>query len=182
MGEATDGTSAVRLTAELAPDVVIMDLHLPGMNGIEATREITAAQPEVAVLALTMLEGEASVAAAVRAGARGYLLKGAGREAIGAALAALSDGAAYFGPGVALEGLTAATSRPAVGHPAFPYLTERELDVLTLMAGGLSNPAIAARLHLSDKTVRNYVSSVLTKIGAPDRSRAIVMAREQGLT
>jgi DNA-binding NarL/FixJ family response regulator len=158
-----------------------MDLHLPGVNGIEATRQIAAAQPEVAILALTMLEGEASVAAVVRAGARGYLLKGAGRESIAAALEALAGGAAYFGQGVALSGLTAPSTRSTPAHPAFPYLTERELDVLTLMAGGLSNPAIAARLHLGDKTVRNYVSAVLTKIGAPDRSRAIVMAREQGL-
>jgi DNA-binding NarL/FixJ family response regulator len=181
VGEASDGATAVRMTAEHAPDVVIMDLHLPGVNGIEATRQIAAAQPQVAILALTMLEGEASVAAAVRAGARGYLLKGADRESIAAALEALAGGAAYFGQGVALSGLTAPSTRSTPGHPAFPYLTERELDVLTLMAAGLSNPAIAARLHLGDKTVRNYVSAVLTKIGAPDRSRAIVMAREQGL-
>jgi DNA-binding NarL/FixJ family response regulator len=182
VGEAEDGETAVRLTDELAPDVVIMDLHLPGINGIEATRQILASRPEVAVLALTMLEGEASVAAAVRAGARGYLLKGAGRDRIAAALDAVAAGAAYFGPGVGLEGLTRPATGTTGGHPAFPQLTERELDVLALMARGLSNPAIAARLHLSDKTVRNYVSGVLAKIGAPDRPSAIVMARDQGLT
>jgi DNA-binding NarL/FixJ family response regulator len=181
VGEAEDGEAAVRLSGELEPDVVIMDLHLPGINGIEATRQILAARPEVAVLALTMLEGEASVAAAVRAGARGYLLKGAGRDRIAAALDAVAAGAAYFGPGVGLEGLTRPVNGGPGGHPGFPHLTERELDILTLMAQGLANPAIAARLHLSDKTVRNYVSGVITKIGAADRSQAIVMARDQGL-
>ncbi len=137
VGEAADGERAVRLAAELRPDVVVMDLHLPGVNGIEATRQVLAADPDVAILALTMLEGEASVAAAVRAGARGYLLKGSGREEIAAAIRAVGAGAAYFGRGVGLSGLAAATHRPAVAHPAFPGLTERELDVLTLVAQGL---------------------------------------------
>jgi DNA-binding NarL/FixJ family response regulator len=182
IGEASDGETAVQMASELAPDVVIMDLHLPGMNGIEATRQITSSSASVAVLALTMLEGDASVAAAVRAGARGYLLKGAGRDEIAAALEALGAGAAYFGGGISLRALTAPSAGVRVGHPAFPGLTERELEVLTLVAGGLSNAAIAARLHLSDKTVRNYVSSVLAKLGSADRAAAVALARDRGLT
>jgi DNA-binding NarL/FixJ family response regulator len=154
---------------------------MPDMNGVETTREITAALPEVAVLALTMLEGDASVAAAVRAGARGYLLKGSGRDEIAAALSAVAAGAAYFGRGVGLSGLTAPSTRPKVGHPAFPGLTERELEVLALVAQGLSNAAIAARLHLSDKTVRNYVSTVLSKLDVRDRAAAVALARDHGI-
>lgn len=180
VGEAADGTSAVEQAVLLRPDVVVMDLHLPDINGVEATRRIASAAPEVAVLVLTMLEGDASVAAAVRAGARGYLLKGAGRQDIAAALRALAGGAAYFGSGVQLAGLTA-PDRPSAGHPAFPTLTERELDVLSLVAAGLSNAAIASRLHLSDKTVRNYVSGVLGKLGVGDRAAAVALARDHGL-
>jgi DNA-binding NarL/FixJ family response regulator len=181
VGEAGDGATALRLALRLRPDVIVMDLHMPDMNGVEATREVTAALPEVAVLALTMLEGDASVAAAVRAGARGYLLKGSGGAEIAAALSAVAAGAAYFGRGVALSGLTAPSTQRALGHPAFPGLTERELEVLVLVAQGLSNAAIAGRLHLSDKTVRNYVSTVLSKLDVRDRAAAVALARDHGI-
>lgn len=180
VGEAEDGEQAVALALELQPDVVIMDLHMPGLNGIEATRRLVAEAPKMAVLVLTMIEADASVAAAVRAGARGYLLKGSRRDAISAALTALAGGASYFGNGVSLGALSAA-SRSSIAHPAFPDLTERELDVLGLVAAGLSNAAIASRLHLSDKTVRNYVSGVLSKLHVPDRAAAVAVARDHGI-
>lgn len=183
VGEAGDGLAAVELALSLQPDVVVMDLHMPGVNGIEATRRLSAEAPDVAVLVLTMLEGDQSVAAAVRAGARGYLLKGAGRDQIAQALAAVGSGAAYFGSGAAasLSALARTSRRPTVGHPAFPGLTERELEVLTLVAKGLSNAAIGGRLVLSDKTVRNYVSTVLGKLGVTDRAAAVALARDHGV-
>jgi DNA-binding NarL/FixJ family response regulator len=181
VGEAEDGEQALALALELRPDVVIMDLHMPGLNGIETTRRLRAEAPQTAVLVLTMLEADTSVAAAVRAGARGYLLKGSRRDTISAALTAVAGGASYFGSGVSLAALSAAPRGP-VAHPAFPDLTERELDVLGLVAAGLSNSAIAGRLHLSDKTVRNYVSGVLSKLQVPTRAAAVAVARDHGLS
>lgn len=182
VGEAEDGEQALALALDLRPDVVVMDLHMPGMNGIEATRRLQVEAPEIAVLVLTMLETDASVAAAVGAGARGYLLKGSRRDAISAALTAVASGASYFGSGVSLAALSARSRGPSpVPHPAFPELTGRELDVLGLIAAGLSNAAIATRLHLSDKTVRNYVSGVLSKLDVPDRAAAVALARDHGL-
>jgi DNA-binding NarL/FixJ family response regulator len=178
VGQAGDGDEAVRLAGELAPDVVVMDLHMPGRNGIEATREVTSANPGVAVLVLTMLEDDASVVAALRAGAKGYVVKGAGRDDIARALQAVANGEAFLGAevaGAALARMSGESVRP------FPDLTDREREVLDLVARGLTNAAIADRLVLSGKTVRNHVSNVLVKIGAPDRAAAIVMAREEGL-
>jgi DNA-binding NarL/FixJ family response regulator len=178
VGQAGDGDEAVALAAQLAPDVVVMDLHMPGRNGIEATRAVTAQDPDVAVLVLTMLEDDASVVAALRAGARGYVVKGAGRDDIARALEAVANGQAFLGAEVA--GAALARMSGQVADP-FPDLTEREREVLDLVARGLTNAAIADRLVLSGKTVRNHVSNVLMKIGARDRAAAIVMAREEGL-
>jgi DNA-binding NarL/FixJ family response regulator len=178
-GQAGDGDEAVARAAELTPDVVVMDLHMPRRNGIDATRAIVAARPETAVLVLTMLDDDASVAAALRAGARGYIVKGAGRDEIASALQAVAAGSAFLGAEVAHSAL--ARLSHADPAPPFPELTEREREVLDLIARGLTNAAIADRLVLSGKTVRNHVSNVMLKIGAPDRPAAIVMAREAGL-
>jgi DNA-binding NarL/FixJ family response regulator len=178
VGEAADGAEAVAAAAELAPDVVVMDLHMPGLNGIEATRQILAARSDIGVLVLTMFEDDESVFAAMRAGALGYLLKGAGPEEIERAIAAVARGEAIFGPSVArrvIEFLTA--PRPPV---PFPELTDREREVLDLIAQGWANPRIAAHFVLSEKTVRNHVSNILTKLQVADRSAAIVRAREAG--
>ncbi len=181
-GEAADGAAAVRLAVELGPDVVVMDLHMPGLNGIEATRQITAGRPETAILVLTMLDGDDSVFAAMRAGARGYLLKGADRAEIVRSLAAVAHGEVVFGAVIASRvlaffaaGATSATLTP------FPELTEREREVLDLVARGLTNAEIARRLVLSGKTVRNHVSNVFTKLRVAGRAEAIAQARDAGL-
>jgi DNA-binding NarL/FixJ family response regulator len=178
-GQAGDGVEAVARAAELAPDVVVMDLHMPRRNGIDATREIVAARPATAVLVVTMLDDDSSVAAALRAGARGYIVKGAGRDEIASALQAVAAGRAFLGAEVA-ESALARISR-AEPAPPFPELTEREREVLDLIARGLTNAAIADRLVLSGKTVRNHVSNVMLKIGAVDRPAAVAMARDAGL-
>jgi DNA-binding NarL/FixJ family response regulator len=184
VGTAADGEQAVTVTGELAPDVVLMDLAMPGVNGIEATRRIVQAHPGTAVLVLTMAEADDSLVAAVRAGARGYLLKEAGRQEISHALWSVAAGEAVFGTSVADRILSRLAEPPrgkAGTSAAFPQLTEREAEVLDLLARGQSNRAISARLYLSDKTVRNHVSNILAKTGAPDRHAAADMARQAGL-
>jgi DNA-binding NarL/FixJ family response regulator len=182
VGVAADGEEAVRLSDELVPDVVLMDIAMPVLNGVEATARIAARQPGVAVLMLTMLEGDDSVLAALRAGARGYLVKGADRAEIASALLAVARGQAVFGSGVAANVLTRLVEPPRArgSSPAFPDLTDRELEVLDLLVQGLGNRAIAQRLVLSDKTVRNHVSSILTKLAVPDREAAAELARARG--
>jgi DNA-binding NarL/FixJ family response regulator len=181
---AADGEQAIAVTRELEPDVVLMDLAMPGVNGIEATHTILQTHPGTAVLVLTMAESDDSLAAALRAGARGYLLKGADRQEISHALRSVADGQAVFGTGVADRILNRLTEPPrGKTHysSAFPQLTDREIEILGLLARGLSNHAISTRLYLSDKTVRNHVSNILTKTGAPDRHTAADMARRAGL-
>jgi DNA-binding NarL/FixJ family response regulator len=181
VGEAGDGREAVELAATLAPDVVVMDLKLPELNGIDATREIVSRRPATAVLVLTMLEGDDSVFAAMRAGARGYLLKGADRKEIARALETVASGEIVFSSEIASRVLAwFAAGRDRVPAP-FPELTEREREILDLVARGLTNPAIAARLVLSEKTVRNHVSNVFTKLHVADRSAAVARARDAGL-
>jgi DNA-binding NarL/FixJ family response regulator len=179
VGEAATGAEAVAAAAELRPDVVVMDLHMPELNGIEATRRIVAEHPATGVLVLTMFEDDESVFSALRAGARGYLLKGAGPEEIGRAIDAVGRGEAIFGPGVARRAIDLMTA-PRRPEP-FPELTHREREILELIAQGWSNGRIAHHLTVSDKTVRNHVSNILTKLQLPDRAQAIVRAREAGL-
>jgi DNA-binding NarL/FixJ family response regulator len=183
VGQAATGLEAIELTDQAQPDVVVMDLHMPQMNGIDATRHITRTHPQVAVLVLTMLEDDTSVVSAMQAGARGYLLKEANRAEIARALEAVAAGEIIFGPSVAARVLalfSTATGTHQPGQPAFPELTEREQEILELVARGLSNPAIASRLFLSDKTVRNHVSNVFAKLHVTDRAAAVARARDRG--
>lgn len=182
VGEAANGQEAVDLARELAPDVVIMDLNMPGMNGVEATRQIVTDRASTGVLVLTMLQDDESVFAAMRAGARGYLVKGADTDEVIAAITAVGCGEAIFGPTVAQRILTFFT-RPlsAFDKQLFPELSPRERQILDLVAGGMNNPEIARRLSLSSKTVRNHVSSIFTKLQVADRAQAIVRARAAGL-
>ncbi|MEU6039025.1 response regulator transcription factor [Actinomadura sp. NPDC047616] len=181
VAEAENGPDAVRLAAELQPDVVVMDLQMPGGNGIEATRTITRTSPRIGVLVLTMFRDDDSVFAAMRAGARGYLLKESGAEEIARAVRAVAAGEAIYGPEIARRVLAYFTEMPDPRQAAFPQLTEREREVLELIAQGRSNAEIAATLFLSQKTVRNHVSNIFLKLHVADRAQAIVLAREAGL-
>ena len=182
---AANGHDAVELAEQLVPDVIIMDLRMPELDGIEATRRITAAHPSIGVVVLTMFEEDELLLAAVRAGARGYLLKDATEEEIATVLRGVARGEAIFGPGLAgrildhLGTLSMAASEPT-SHP-FPQLTGREQQVLDLVARGHSNTHIARTLFLSERTVRNYVSIIFTKLNVADRAHAITMARDAGI-
>jgi DNA-binding NarL/FixJ family response regulator len=180
VGEAGDGREAVRVAAELEPDVVVMDLHMPVLNGVDATRQVLAHRPDTAVLVRTMLDGDDAVFAAMRAGARGYLLKGADRAEIARGLQAVASGEVVFSAAIASRVLAwfAGGGRQV---SAFPELTEREREVLDLVARGLTNAAIAARLVVSEKTVRNHVSNVFAKLHVADRAEAVARARDAGL-
>ena len=178
-GTATTGTEAVDLARQTQPDVVVMDLHMPGLNGIEATRRIVADRPHIAVLVLTMFDGDDFIFAALRAGARGYLLKGADRDQIRCGIQAAASGEVIFGADLAARMLGYFTATPA--PPVFPQLSDREREILELVAQGQANSAIAARLHLSDKTVRNHVSNILAKLRVADRAQAVAQARDAGL-
>lgn len=177
VGEAGSGTEAVEMALALHPDVVLMDLRMPDLNGIEATAQITAAAPEIGVIVLTMFEQDESIFAAMRAGARGYLLKGADREEIVRAVRAVHAGEALFGAAVARRLMTFFESPTTA---SFPQLTAREREVLQLIAEGRPNAAIADELVLSLKTVRNHVSNIFAKLRVADRAGAIIKAREAG--
>jgi DNA-binding NarL/FixJ family response regulator len=182
VGEAATGLEAVAAVMAAQPDVVLMDVNMPGIDGVEATRRIVDGSPHVAVLVLTMHDDDETVFAAVRAGARGYVLKGAQRAEILRAVRAVASGEAIFGPGVARR-LMAFFAQPAprADPEAFPELTDREREILGLIARGRSNAAITAELVLSPKTVRNHVSNVFSKLQVRDRAEAIVRAREAGM-
>jgi DNA-binding NarL/FixJ family response regulator len=180
VGEATDGEAAVREAQLLRPDVVVMDVRMPGTDGLEATRRITAAVPGTAVLVLTMYEDDDTVFAAMRAGARGYLLKGAEQAEIDRALRATAAGEAIFGPGVAARVLGYFAGPRPVADVPFPELTPREREILDRVAAGERNGAIARALGLAPKTVSNHLSSIFTKLAVADRAEAIARAREGG--
>lgn len=184
IGEAGDGEEALAKTAELKPDVILMDLKMPGMNGIDATRHIHETDPEIGILVLTMFDDDDSVFAAMRAGARGYLLKDAKKGQVVRAIVAVMGGEAIFSPAIASR-MMKFFSAPASTHKnqtgEFADLTEREFEILELIAHGDSNKEISRHLSLSIKTVQNYVSLVLMKLQVADRSRAIIRAREAGL-
>jgi DNA-binding NarL/FixJ family response regulator len=181
VGEAATGEAAISGSSALQPDVVLMDVNMPGIDGIEATRRIVDASPHIAVLVLTMHDDDDTVFAAVRAGARGYLLKGAQRAELLRGIRAVVAGEAIFGPGVARR-LVDFFARPAPrADTAFPELTTREREILDLIGAGRSNSEITDRLVLSPKTVRNHISNIFSKLQVRDRSEAIVRAREAGL-
>jgi DNA-binding NarL/FixJ family response regulator len=182
VGSAGDAETALGEIARLRPDLVLMDLRLPGMSGIEATRRITAAEAETRVVVVSMLEDDDSIFAAMRAGARGYLLKGADRDELLSALRAVAHGEVIFGAAIARRVMAFFTGQmPSTAAAAFPGLTEREREILERLARGDANPVIAQRFGLSDKTVRNHVSSILNKLQVADRGQAIVRARDAGL-
>lgn len=178
-GVASNGAEAVELADRTAPEVVIMDLRMPEMDGATATRRILANKPETAVLVLTMYDSDEMLEEALKAGARGFLLKGSNQQDIERALASVAAGEAVFGTGVADQVLTRLTANRAGSQP-FPELTPRENEVLELLAQGCGNQQLARRLFISPKTVRNHVANVLAKLGVPDRAQAIVTAREAG--
>jgi DNA-binding NarL/FixJ family response regulator len=182
VGEAATGEEAVARAAELQPDVVLMDLQMPGVGGIEATRRVAHESPSVRVLVVTLFEDEDSVFMALRAGARGYILKDADEEELVRAIRAVGRGEAIFSPNVAERVLAYfAAPRPATPPQVFPTLTDREREILNLIARGHPNPSIARELSLSTKTVGNYVSNIFTKLQVADRAQAIIRAREAGL-
>ena len=183
IGEAKTGEEAVARAADLQPDVILMDLQMPEVDGIEATRRILQQSPSVRILVVTLFEDEDSVFMALRAGARGYVLKDADEEEMVHAIRAVGKGEAIFSPNVATRMLSYFAASPPGGAPpqAFPTLTDREREILQLIAQGHPNPSIARQLSLSTKTIGNYVSNIFTKLQVADRAQAIIRAREAGL-
>jgi DNA-binding NarL/FixJ family response regulator len=179
VAEAGSVAEAIDCVATCRPDVVVMDLQLPDGSGVTATRNILTVDPTIGVLVVTMFADDDAVFAAMRAGARGYLVKGAGQEEIERAVRAVAAGEAILGPTVAQRAMAMFTVRGTAS--AFPSLTQREQEVLDLLARGLDNHAIGNRLGINEKTIRNHVSNVFTKLQVTDRSQAIVKAREAGL-
>jgi DNA-binding NarL/FixJ family response regulator len=180
-GQASDGQEAVEVCTAARPDVVLMDIRMPAVSGIDATRQILDARPGTGVLMLTMLEDDTSVLAAMRAGARGYILKGAHPDQILRAIIAVAAGEVIFGAALAARMAEFFRGGPGRIAPAFANLSQREHDVLDLIAAGEPNATIASRLGLSEKTIRNNVSAILAKLQVSDRSAAIVRARDAGL-
>ncbi|MFC4453443.1 response regulator transcription factor [Deinococcus sonorensis] len=182
VAEAATGEEVLDHIGEVMPDVILMDLQMPGLNGIEATRAALSRWPHLGILVLTMFDNDESVFMAMRAGARGYIVKGADQMELLRAVEAVASGEALFSPSIAARVLRFfQTPLAALPVSAFPELTGRELDILKLMAGGRNNPEIARHLALSSKTVRNYISNIFSKLQVADRAQAIVKARQAGL-
>jgi DNA-binding NarL/FixJ family response regulator len=181
VGEAATGDETVEGAAESQPDIVLMDIQMPGFNGIEATRRILRLSPHIGVIVVTMLEDDNSVFAAMRAGAKGYVLKGADQEEMLRTIRAVASGEALFGPAIAQRLMSFFAGLPPSSAAAFPELTEREVEVLELIAQGRNNAEIARRLVISPKTVRNHVSNIFSKLQVADRADAIIRARDAGL-
>jgi DNA-binding NarL/FixJ family response regulator len=180
VGEAGTGNEVVALAETLQPDLILMDIAMPGLNGIEATRQILGTSPHIKIIIMTMMEDENSVFAAMQAGVSGYLLKGADQDAVMRAIDAALRGEALFSPAIAHKIIAYfAKPKPAIG--IFPELTEREHEVLKLIAQGVNNPQIAETLGITLKTVRNHVSNIFTKLQVADRAQAIIRARDAGL-
>ncbi len=181
VGEAETGDQAVKMAEETQPDVVLMDIQMPGINGIEAARQIVHASPHIAVLMVTMFDDDHSVFSAMRAGARGYVLKGARHDELLRAILAVGNGEAIFSPVLAARMMTFFAGMRTSPLHIFPELSEREREILDLIAQGYKNPEISERLVLSPKTVRNHVSNILSKLQVADRAEAILKARAAGL-
>lgn len=186
VGEAISGQDAVKLAEELQPEVVLMDIDMPGMNGVEATRKILRKTPSTGIVMVTMLEDDSSVFSAMRAGARGYVLKGAQPDELLQTIRAVASGQALFGPAIASRMMRffneqEARFKASLPEEAFPELTPREMEVLVLIAQGDKNSAIAEKLVISDKTVRNHITNIFSKLQVADRAQAIIKAREAGL-
>jgi DNA-binding NarL/FixJ family response regulator len=182
VGEATSGEEVIAVAEELQPDVILMDIKMPELNGIEATRRVLHTSPHIRILIVTMFEDDSSVFMAMRAGARGYILKDAQKAEIVAAIQAVGRGEAIFSPAIAARLIDFfAAPRPSALASAFPELTDREREILGLIAKGCNNTEIATRLVLSPNTVRNYVSNIFGKLQVADRAQAIIRAREAGL-
>jgi DNA-binding NarL/FixJ family response regulator len=182
VGEAITGKEAVERATEVRPDVILMDIQMPDLNGIAATRRILEVAPDIGVVVLTMFEDDDSVFSAMRAGARGYVLKGAKPAEILKVLRAVASGEAHFGPEIARRLMVFFSEpKPASPEDIFPELSVREVEILDLIAQGHSNAKIAARLYLSPKTVGNHISHIFTKLQVADRTHAIIRAREAGL-
>lgn len=182
VGEAASGEEAIASAENLQPDVILMDIKMPGINGLQAMREILHTSPHIRILIVSMLEDDDSVFAAMRAGASGYVPKGANQDEMLRAIRAVANGEAIFGPGIAqrLIGFFSAR-RPSVAPRIFPELTDREAEILKLIAQGRTNQEIAEQLVLSLKTVRNHVSNIFSKLQVADRAQAIIRARDAGL-
>jgi DNA-binding NarL/FixJ family response regulator len=182
VGEAATGNDAIAQAAEMQPDIVLMDLRLPGIGGVEATRQILVASPHIRVLVVTMFEDDYSVFTAMQAGARGYIVKGASSDEMLRAIRAVGSGEAIFSAAIAVRLINFFSApKPTIPAQAFPELSVREREILNLIAQGASNPEIANRLVISPKTVRNHVSNIFSKLQVADRAQAIIRGREAGL-